>query len=362
MIEDMARHRPPYLTRDVSRTGQVRWYFRRPESPKIRMPGVYGSPEFTAAYEAALRGERPSVQMATHGRAPGTLAWLVERYQGSSAWALDLKPATRKQRRSIFSRILADHGQVNPADITPESLRQSIEKRSATPFASRNFLETLRGLFRWAKASGLVATDPTEGVKSKRRKTDGFAVWTEEDIAGFEARWPLGTRERLAFDVLLYTGFRRGDAARFGRQHIRNGVITMRTEKTGTEVCIPVLPALARSIAAGPTGDLAIIVTDKRLAMPKESFGNWFRKVCNQTGLKGKSAHGLRKACATRFVENGATTDQLDAWLGWTGGQMAAVYTRKANRAKMARAAASLLSSPSESGTINIQIIEKKGP
>ena len=33
-------------------------------------------------------------------------------------------------------------------------------------------------------------------------------------------------------DVLLFTGLRRGDAVILGRQHVRDGVATLRTEKS----------------------------------------------------------------------------------------------------------------------------------
>jgi integrase len=85
----------------------------------------------------------------------------------------------------------------------------------------------------------------------------GFHAWTEAEFARFEARWPLGTRERLAFDILLYTGLRRGDAVRLGRQHVTGDVFSIRTEKTGAVVTRPILPQLAASIAATKTGDLA---------------------------------------------------------------------------------------------------------
>lgn len=46
------------------------------------------------------------------------------------------------------------------------------------------------------------------------------------------------TRQRVWLDVLVYTGLRRGDAVCFGRQHIRNGVGTIKTEKTSTVVTL----------------------------------------------------------------------------------------------------------------------------
>jgi integrase len=89
----------------------------------------------------------------------------------------------------------------------------------------------LRGLFRWTVNAEFVAADPTNGVNASRPRTEGFRVWTEDETERFEARWPTGSRERLALAILLYTGLRRGDAVQLGRQHIRDGVISMRTEK-----------------------------------------------------------------------------------------------------------------------------------
>jgi hypothetical protein len=74
----------------------------------------------------------------------------------------------------------------------------------------------MRGLFRWAVKAQIVKADPTVGVEDPIfPKTEGFPVWTEEHVAAYEKRWPIGTRQRVWLDVLLYTGLRRGDAVRF---------------------------------------------------------------------------------------------------------------------------------------------------
>jgi integrase len=181
-----------------------------------------------------------------------------------------------------------------------------LDRRGATPFAAKTFLKALRGLFRWAVENSFIERDPTEGVRIPLPRTDGFHSWTEDEIAQFEARWPIGTRERLALTILLYTGLRRGDAVRLGRQHIKDGIITLRAGKTGTQIIIPVLPEVAAIINASRTGDLAFIAGERGRPMTKESFGNWFRGACQVAGVPG-SAHGLRKAGATRAAENGAT-------------------------------------------------------
>ena len=140
--------------------------------------------------------------------------------------------------------------------------------------------------------------------------------------------------------MLLYTGLRRGDAVRLGRQHVKDGVATILTEKSGgeIEVSIPILPVLAATLKAGPCGDLAFIAGENGRPLTKESFGNLFRKACRAAGVAG-SAHGLRKVAATRAANNGATVAELEAIFGWTGGRMASHYTRTADRRKLARGA-----------------------
>jgi integrase len=163
-----------------------------------------------------------------------------------------------------------------------------------------------------------------------------------DDVTKYEARWPIGTRERVWLDVLLYTGLRRGDAVALGRQHVRDGVATLRTEKTGVTVTIPILPALAATLAAGPCGELAFICGEGGKPLTKESFGNAFREACRAAGVR-KSAHGVRKIGATRAAENGATVAELEAIFGWQGGGMASLYTRAADRARLAKGAMSKL-------------------
>jgi integrase len=136
--------------------------------------------------------------------------------------------------------------------------------------------------------------------------------------------------------VLLYTGLRRGDAVRIGKQHVRDGVATIRTQKTGTEVHLPILPELQEAIDHGPTADLAFICGSNGKPMTKESFGNAFSDACRAAGVN-KSAHGLRKIGATRAANNGATVAALNSIFGWSGSKMASLYTANADRARLSR-------------------------
>lgn len=313
----MPRPRPPYLSHERNRHGAPVWYVRI-GGKRTRIRETYGTPEFDAAYQAALAG-KAVVKKAAAEVGAGTLNWLIDQYRDTAAWQRDLSEATRRQRHNIFKGVIAAAGNQPFARITKADIEWGRERRGATPHQARHFLDAMRGLFRWALRAQHVKIDPTDGVDDPPRpQSAGFAPWSEEDVAAYEQRWPIGTRQRVWLDVLLYTGLRRGDATRLGRQHVRHGTATLTTEKTGTEVSLPILPVLHRTLDAGPCGDLAFIVGAKGRPFTKESFGNEFREACRLAGVN-KSAHGLRKIAATRCAENDATLPQMNAIFGWTG-------------------------------------------
>lgn len=332
----MPRKRKPYVHREKTRHGLYVWYFRRGKGARVRLPGQYESPEWLAAYEAALGGVAPPAPTAS-----GTFAWLVERYKSSAKWA-SLAPSTQSFRAGILDRVVQTGGNIRIGQITRKIIADGRDRRSQTPFAAVNYLKVMNQLFSFAVDAGFMAENPAKGIEKATPRTTGHHVWTVEEVRLFQERWPIGTRERLAMDILLYTGLRRGDVVRLGRQHVRDGVIRIRAEKTGIEVVLPMLPQLQASINATQTGDLAFLCTLHGRPWVKESFGTWFGLACKAAKVPGR-AHGLRKAGATIAAENGASDQQLMAIFGWTNPEQAAVYTRTANRAKLAAMAAALL-------------------
>lgn len=337
-MEDMPRPRLPHLHREKTRHGKMVWYVRVEKGPRVRIKAEYGTAEFRAEYDAAISGKKaekvePSKQ---------SLNWLVAQYREVGAWT-NLSGATRRQRENILKHVLNISGKQPYSAVDDKAIRAGIERRMKTPSQARHFLDTMRGLFVWALAAQHIKSDPTAGIKVAKPNSKGFPVWTDDEIEAFETRWPLGTRERLIFDIYLYTGLRRGDAATLGKQHVRNGIIALDTEKTGTRVTIPVLPELQASLDAAPTGDLVFIAQANGGPIRKESLGTLFKEACKAAGVN-KSAHGLRKAAATRAANNGATVAELEAIFGWEGGQMASHYTRSADRRGLAAGAMSKLS------------------
>jgi integrase len=359
MTADMPRPREKYLHRFRTRHGKFVWYVRQPGGNRVRIRGDYGTPEFNAAYQAAIAGL--PVTQGKPRTAAGSLAWLWERYRETSVWAA-LSPATRRQRENILVKVLALSGHEPYTALKRGDLVAARDARAKTPAQARNFLDAMRGLFRWALDAEHIKIDPTAGVKNPPKpKTGGFPEWTEDDVTAYQKRWPLGTKERVWLDMLLYTGPRRGDVFRLGRQHTKavaggGRIITFKTEKGGemVEVSIPMLPVLEATLAAGPCGDLTFICGERGLPYTKESFGNAFSAAARKAGVK-KSAHGVRKIAATTAADNGATAHQLMAIFGWTTIQMAEHYTKEANRRRLARDAAHMLGRVGTAGEITVE-------
>lgn len=190
---------------------------------------------------------------------------------------------------------------------------------------------------QWPK--GFRVDNPCDQIKLPKLKTLGFHTWDETEIAQFEKRHAIGTRARLALALLLYTAQRRGDVVRMGRQHLRDGVITVRQQKTGAELEIPAHAEL-RSALAGAADNLTFLLTEKGRPFTPAGFGNWFRDRCTEAGLpKNCAAHGLRKAACRRLAEAGCTVHQIAAISGHQSLREIERYTKAVDQARLAREA-----------------------
>lgn len=336
----MANIRLKYVTIDRSE-GLVRYYLRLPRQKKIRLPGKLGDPEFMNAYQAAIGGvavpRRPDGTPAkANGR--GTMAWLVDEYLTSAAFK-GLAPATQGARRNILKVMLKTAGEVRIADIGEAEIRAARDRRAETPAAANTFLKAMSHLFAFAIEYKHAAKNPVTGVTRMPTKTNGHHTWTEVEINRFLDHYPLGTTAHLCVTLMLYTGVRVSDAATMGRQHVHNGWISFRAKKNDFFVEMPVAPELQIAIDAcrvSRKGHLHFLINEWDKPFSEKGLGQRMRKWCDSIGLKHCSSHGIRKAGATIAADNGATEHELMATFGWNSPKQAAIYTKKANRRRLA--------------------------
>jgi integrase len=210
-------------------------------------------------------------------------------------------------------------------------------------------------VFKWGVKKKLAPSNPARDVEYFKSGSTGFHTWSREEVKQFEERHPVGSKARLALALLLFTGQRRSDIIRFGKQHVKGGKLRFTQHKGRNRkpkrLTLPILPTLQRVIDGTACGDLTFLVNDWGRPFTDAGFGNKFRDWCNQAELQHCSAHGLRKAGATIAANNGATSRQLMAIFGWDTLKEAERYTRNADQQRLAESAMHLLETPEQNGT-----------
>ena len=207
----MTRIHLRYVDRFIDRHDHTRHYFRRPGGRRIPLPGLPGSDEFMAAYRTALAGEdAPATKPKVRGE-PGTFSRLTAQYFASPEF-LRLRTRTQYAYRLVIERFLAEHGHRRVVEMRRDDVKKIMALKSATPGAANDLLKKIRTLIKFAIEAGWRTDDPTLRIKTFPEHE--FHTWTEDEIAQYEERWPIGSRERTAFALHLYTGQRRSDVAR----------------------------------------------------------------------------------------------------------------------------------------------------
>src|SRR5262245_40220067 len=301
---------PKFCGWNIDRHGRRRVRFRRPGFSTY-LDGIPWSPDFMCEYAKALQGTTQGV--GSERTKPGSVAALCMAYYRSPEF-LGLKEASAAARRNIIESFRRDHGDKPVKLLRLAHIERILETKAATPAAANGLLKTLRQLLNHAVRMDMIDFNPAISARRFKTHGDGIHTWSEDEIARFEAHHPVGSRERLALMLLLYTAQRMSDVVRMGRQHMMlDGTISVQQQKTGTALFIPVHPELRAVLDALPKTDLQFLTTLRGRAFSAEVFGKWFKIACRRARLSHCSAHGLRKAAATRLADAGCSASMIAA-------------------------------------------------
>jgi hypothetical protein len=191
----------------TDRTGKLRRYFRKRGRKPVALPGAPGSPEFMKAYQMAM-GSRP-VQPAAAADGTGTVPALILDYKRSPAFASNIKPSSQRMYRLVLDQFDAKHRHRLVVDMPRDKVAAYVYEIGAERPAMANLTRAvLRKLLAHAVRHGWRNDNPVTEIDSYKLGT--HHTWTDGEPKAFEARWPLGTRQRLAYALLLYTGQRSG--------------------------------------------------------------------------------------------------------------------------------------------------------
>lgn len=337
-----------YTTEELSRHGRLK-RFVRIKGKRIQLMLSPDDPNFLDEYRDAvrkLRGAAPAILAGEDEAKPpvvyarGTLGWLVGRYLDESPGLKTMSKIGAARRRRILEGLVSSHGNRSMIMAT-DAISAGFAKRAEKPGAANDWLKSIKALYSWSCSVGITATNPATRVRKIKVKTDGWHIWSVEEIAAFAKRHPIGTDAYLALMLLLFTGLRRTDGTLLGRQHVKDGIIRYLTRKTTVGLVTACARPFREAVEAAPSRTCMNFLVNGN-GDPFASgaaFGNWFKDRATEAGIPHCTPHGLRKAGASIAADEGASDLMLDAMFGWTdesGNNQSRTYTRNARKAKLA--------------------------
>jgi enterobacteria phage integrase len=333
----MPRKLPPHVERNHVK-GKTYLSFRIGRGPRIRLPDDPRSEEFQEAYHAAVLGQMSPARQRKLTPAPGTIAELIVSYMKSDAYR-NLRATTKKGYVSRIEALRTDHGHRHVSGMTRERIEAGIlSPYHGRPGAALSLLKMLRILIHHAMSLDdrnplKLRYDPSAGVK--RPKTGEIRAWTDAETAAFEKRWPLGSKERTAYSLMLYVGAARADVHRMTWRQIDEVMsgVTYTRSKTGVRIEIDVHDELRRALEYAARDHITVVNTAFGRPFTSAGFSQFMRHAIKAAGLPiDCKPHGLRKTLGRRLAEDGATAHEIMAVLGHTTLGEAERYTREADR------------------------------
>lgn len=353
------RFLPKHVYSFASQHGKERLVFRRKGWPTVYFKAAFGTKGFQAEYDQCI-GLAPVAVVEVESRAKaGTLGELRARYF-AVADRLGPTAVTQGKIRAVIEdfckgRVHYPIALVDFEDIDRIVAAKKIKtgignKTRGGIHAARKLRKELIRMFDFGMKAGLCPSNParqSERVKDPAgQRSKGFHSWTEQEIYQYRVKWGLGTRERLAMELLLWTDQRRSDVVKMGKAQIQGGRLPIEQAKTGETLWMPVAPQLLQAIVAMPPADTSpfcFLVTKRGKPFSKESFGNWFKQACVDAGLPHCTAHGLRKATLRRMAELEMANKSMKSVSGQRRDETLAGYIEGANQKKLADSAITTL-------------------
>jgi integrase len=257
---------------------------------------------------------------------------------------VSLRETTKTGYASRLEVLRTEHGHRLVSGLTRERIETGISQPYADrPGAALSILKMLRVLIRHAMSLDdrnplRLHHDPSAGIK--RPKTKEIRAWTDAELTKYEARWPIGTKQRTAYALMLYVGTARVDIHRMTWRQVDAAGVDYVRSKTGVGVDLGLHSELQKALAAAPHDHVTILNTQYGRPFTVDGFSQFMRDAITAAGLPlDCKPHGLRKTLGRRMAEAGCSAHEIMAVLGHTTLAEAERYTREADRRRGGRQA-----------------------
>jgi integrase len=325
----MAKRNVKGLHKVISK-GRAYWYAWR-GGP--RLYGVYGTPDFWASYDAAIRERRIPE--------PGRFCSLVTLYKASDDYRT-LAPKTKRNWGPWFDKITDHFGGLSIAAFDNPRVRVSIRqwrsKYADTPRTADMGVQVLSRVCSYAVEQGKLTVNPCDGIKALYASDRSGKIWTAPDITRIK---PYCSREVAnVIDLAAATGLRRSDLLRLPWSHIQDHAIVTTTGKSKhrREVIIPLYDELREVLARVPKHSPIVLTNTKGRPWTDEGFGSSFNDAKIAAGISELHFHDLRGTAATRFYVAELPKRVIAEILGWSEENVDHIIGKYVDRAAATKA------------------------
>lgn len=328
---------PPHVVQVRNKTGRPYLYLMRyrgtPRAEKaVRLPDDPRTPEFWAEYARAM-------QLPAKPANPNTIEKLVEAWHASPEWK-QLSDKTRIDWTRYCDRIKTSWGALEVRGIEPKNVLTLRDLYAATPASANNLIRCLSSMLAWSVPRGWRTNNPCREIKPLKGG-DGYAPWSWETIE--EAKETLRRDLWWVVALALYTGQREEDVLAMLKTAISGNVISVRQEKTGKQLWIPIhrdlKPVIEEALKASPSTCLTILTNTVRRPWTVDGFkSSWGKNKPPRVIAEKLVFHGLRKSAVVTLLEAGCTDAEVGSITGQSR-EMIEYYAKQVNQRRLAASA-----------------------
>lgn len=230
----------------------------------------------------------------------------------------------RKYKALLVGRLIPwarSKGYTRLKQLSVEVVREFRGSWSDGPnYASKN-LEKLKAFFRFCVDAGWLKTNPATPVKAPKFVQAPTLPFTDQEfkrILDACDEYP-GNKARIKAFVLVmrYSGLRISDTISLRRDAVVDGKIRLRTEKTNTDVYVPVPPKVVAALDALPDQGERFFWNGK--GKLKTRVANWSRyldTVFTLAKVEGAHSHRFRHAFSVSLLQKGVSVENVATLLG----------------------------------------------
>ncbi len=345
-------------TTELSLDGALR-FARAYRGPRKKGPvavqSQFGARNALHAWACALRSLKVHLLPWREKRPPTRLSPLVAAYRRHRLFRCNVTEGTLQRDLEVakgFLRLLRSQGKaasratVADVDRFILHLSQRVSRRSLADRGS-----SLRSFFRYLRMTGKLPRDLASGVITPHlrpaERPPRALPWTDvrRILRSIPRSQPPGKRDFAMLLMMAAYGLGAGEVLGLRLENVdwREKILCVRRPKTGVGIDLPLLPPIARSLAAylrrerPRTDDQRRIFL--RMAMPYEpltsgAIRHRIRYYAQRVGVTAKvlGAHAFRHSHASRQIDTGANIKVVSDILGHRRSSSTSVYVRVALR------------------------------